>query len=118
VHLAAQLKLSPTAVQASALMRTLAACNAACDAISAVAWNSKIFRQFDLHKLCYRRVREEFGLSAQAAVRCVSKVADAYKLDKKAKRTFRVTGSAAFDQRILSYNLGLPRFLSGPSKVG
>jgi putative transposase len=105
VHLAAQLKLSPTAVQASALMRTLAACNAACDAMSAVAWNSKIFRQFDLHKLCYRRVREEFGLSAQAAVRCVSKVADAYKLDKKAKRTFRATGSAAFDQRILSYNL-------------
>jgi len=105
VHVTAQLKLGPTATQASALARTLVACNAACDAISTVAWDSKTFRQFDLHKLCYRRTREEFGLSAQAAVRCISKVADAYKLDKKAKRTFRANGSAAFDQRILSYNL-------------
>jgi putative transposase len=105
VHLTAQLKLDPTATQASALARTLAACNAACDAISTAAWDSKTFRQFDLHKLCYRRMRDEFGLSAQAAVRCISKVADAYKLDKKAKRTFRSMGSAAFDQRILSYNL-------------
>lgn len=104
MHLTAQLKLGPTTTQASALARTVVACNAACDAISTVAWDSKIFRQFDLHKLCYRRAREEFGLSAQAAVRCISKVADAYKLDKKAKRTFRATGSAAFDQRILSYN--------------
>jgi len=105
VHLTAQLKLKPTATQAVALARTLAGCNAACDKISAAAWDSNTFRQFDLHAACYRRVREEFGLSAQAAVRCISKVADAYKLDKKAKRTFRAMGSAAFDQRILSYNL-------------
>jgi putative transposase len=105
VHLTAQLKLGPSAAQASSLARTLVACNAACDAISTVAWDSKTFRQFDLHKLCYRRAREEFGLAAQAAVRCIAKVADAYKLDQKAKRTFRATGSAAFDQRILSYNL-------------
>lgn len=106
MHLTAQLKLSPTATQANALARTLTACNAACEAISEQAWDSKTFRQFELHKLCYRRAREDFGLSAQCAVRCISKVADAYKLDKKAKRAFRATGSAAFDQRILSYNLG------------
>jgi len=105
VNLTAQLKLEPTAEQAAALSRTLVASNAACDYISGVAWDSKSFRQFDLHRLCYRTARERFGLSAQAAVRCISKVADTYKLDKKAKRTFRPMGSAAYDQRILSYDL-------------
>jgi putative transposase len=105
VHLTAQLKLQPSAAQAAALADTLAATNAACDYISATAWDSKTFRQFDLHKLCYRTVRERFELSAQAAVRAISKTADAYKLDKAVRRTFRATGSAAYDRRILSYNL-------------
>jgi putative transposase len=105
VNLTAQLKLEPTAEQAMALSCTLMASNAACDWISGVAWDSKTFRQFDLHRLCYRGARERFGLSAQAAVRCISKVADAYKLDRNAKRLFRPMGSAAYDQRILSYDL-------------
>ena len=105
MNLTAQLKLEPSVDQAAALCRTLVASNAACDYISGVAWDSKTFRQFDLHRLCYRTVRDRFGLSAQAAVRAISKVADSYKLDKKAKRTFRQMGSAAYDQRILSYDL-------------
>jgi IS605 OrfB family transposase len=105
VNLTAQLKLEPTAEQGAVLSRTLAACNAACNYVSGVAWESKTFRQFDLHRLCYREARNLFGVSAQAAVRCISKVADAYKLDRKAKRTFRAMGSAAYDQRILSYDL-------------
>ena len=104
MNLTAQLKIEPTTEQAIALSRTRVASNAACDYISGVAGDSKTFRQFDLHRLCYRTARERFGLSAQAAVRCISKVADAYKLDKKAKRTFRPMGSAAYDQRILSYD--------------
>jgi len=105
LNLTAQLKLEATAEQSAALARTLVASNAACDYISGLAWDSKTFRQFDLHRLCYRRVRERFGLSAQAAVRCISKVADAYKVDRKAKHLFRPIGSAAYDQRILSYDL-------------
>lgn len=105
MNLTAQLKLEPTADQAFALRRTLVASNAACDYISGVAWELKTFRQFDLHRLCYREVRKRFDLSAQAAVRCISKVADAYKLDRKAKRSFRPMGSAAYDQRILAYDL-------------
>jgi putative transposase len=106
VNLTAQLKLEPTPEQALLLSRTMIASNAACDYISGVAWDSKTFRQFDLHRLCYRTARERFGLSAQAVVRCISKVADAYTLDRKAKRAFRPMGSAAYDQRILAYNLG------------
>jgi len=37
-------------------------------------------------------------------VRIISKVADAYKLDKKSERTFRKHGSIAFDQRILRWS--------------
>ena len=51
MNLTAQLKLEPTADQALALRATLVASNAACDYISGVAWESKIFRQFDLHRL-------------------------------------------------------------------
>ncbi len=36
---------------------------------------------------------------------CISKVADAYKLDRKVKRTFKPHGAIAFDDRILTYKL-------------
>jgi len=36
-------------------------------------------------------------------VRCIGKVADAYKLDKKTERTFKPLGSIAYDDRILNW---------------
>ena len=101
----AQLKLQPTPAQALMVLHTLERANAACDSISRTAWTTKTFRQFDLHKLCYADVRETFGLASQVAVRCVSKVADAYKRDRKCQRTFRPHGAIAYDDRILSWNL-------------
>ncbi len=62
-------------------------------------------RQFDLHHLCYRAVRAQFGLSAQVAVRVIAKVADAYKSGRNSRRIFRRTGSVAYDDRILSWRL-------------
>ena len=62
-------------------------------------------RQFPLHKLTYRDVRDRFALTAQVVVRCISKVADAYKIDRKTKRTFKPHGAIAFDNRILSCHL-------------
>jgi putative transposase len=79
--------------------------NAACDYISQVAWQTKTFRQFSLHRQTYQAVRESFGLAAQLAVRCIAKVADAYKLDRKTLRTFQPQGAIPYDDRILSYNL-------------
>ena len=95
MHLTAQLKLQPTPEQADALRRTLEAANAACNYISECAWEAKTFRQYDVHKLCYREIRVRFGLAAQVAVRSISKVADAYKLDCQAKRTFRAHSAIA-----------------------
>jgi putative transposase len=98
-----QLKLLPTPEQADALKRTLETANAACDYISQVAWESRTFRQFPIHRLTYHAVRETFNLAAQLAVRCVAKVADAYKRDKDTQRTFAPLGAVAFDERILAY---------------
>ena len=105
MKLIAQLKLQPTPEQAAALRRTLETANAACNSMSETAWHRQTFRAFDLHKLCYASTRESFGLSAQVTVRCLSKVADAYQLDRQIKRTFRPHGSIAYDDRILSWNL-------------
>lgn len=105
MKLTVQIKLNPLPDQAEALRRTLLAANAACDAISFIAWDAQTFRQFALHTLVYRGMRDTFHLPAQLTVRCISKVADAYKLDKKARRTFAPFGAVAYDDRILSFNL-------------
>ena len=105
MKLIAQVKLLPAPEQAQALRKTLEVANAACNYISDQAWESKTFRQFPLHKLTYYSVKEIFDLSAQMVVRAISKVADAYKLDRKAKRIFKPHGAIAFDNRILTYKL-------------
>ena len=101
MKLVAQVKLQPTAQQGDGLKRTMEAANCAANFLSTLAWDTKQFRQYDLHHSAYYAIREQFGLSAQAAVRVVAKVANAYKIDKKVRRTFRLLGSVAFDDRIL-----------------
>lgn len=103
MRLTIQLKLLPTPEQADALRRTLETANAACNYISQVAWDSRTFRQFPIHRLTYRAAREVFGITAQLAVRCIAKVADAYKLDRNTQRAFAPLGAVAFDGRILAY---------------
>ena len=105
MKLNAQVKLLPTPEQADTLRNTLEQANTACQFVSNTAWENKTFRQYDLHHKCYQEVREQFGLSAQVVVRAIAKVADAYKLDRKVKRTFKTTGSIAYDDRILSWRL-------------
>lgn len=103
MRLTIQVKLQPTPEQAALLHQTLERANAACTTISTSAWNAREFTQFRIHKLTYYDTKETFGFSAQLVVRCIAKVADAYKLDKKTKRTFKPLGAVAFDDRILSY---------------
>jgi len=103
MKLIAQIKLLPTPDQAAALKLTLKQSNAACQYLSDIVWESKIFRQYDLHHKCYLTVREKFGLSAQIVVRAIAKVTNAYKLGHKIKLTFKPNGSIAYDDRILSW---------------
>ena len=105
MRLVAQVKLLPRPDQAAVLRQTLKVANAACDYISGEAWDRRVFGQFALHRLTYHQVRERFALSAQVTVRCIAKVCDAYKLDRRARRTFRPTGSIAYDSRILRWKV-------------
>lgn len=105
MKLVAQVKLLPNPDQAKALKQTLETANAACNYISEQAWEHRTFRQFPLHKLTYKDVRANYPLAAQVVVRCISKVADAYKVDRKVMRVFKPQGAIAFDNRILSYDL-------------
>lgn len=105
MKLIAQVKLQPSEVQAEALRQTMLAWNEAANYISDQAWMRKSFRAYDLHHATYYTIREKFGLAAQAAIRVIAVVADAYKLDKRTKRTFRKMGAMTYDNRILTWAL-------------
>lgn len=98
-----QIKLLPTQEQFDSLKNTLIEANSACDSISKTAFSKKIFNQFKLHKEVYHQIKTTFNLSAQMVIRCISKVADSYKIDKKVERKFRPLGAITYDPRILSY---------------
>ena len=105
MKLTAKVKLIADPDAFTALFHTMQAANACCDWISKQAWKSKTFGQFAIHKLCYADAKRKFKLSAQVVVRCIGKVCDAYKLDKKCKRTFWEFGAIAYDDRILSWDI-------------
>ena len=103
MKLTLKMKLLPSKEQAKLLLETLKQCNKACNYISGIAWENNIFNQFKIHHIAYRLVKDTFNLSAQVVIRCISKVADAYKLDRKKKRIFNLIGGITYDTRILSY---------------
>lgn len=73
-----QVKLLPTPEQAAALEATLRACNmASCD-VAVVARKTQIYRNYDLRKHVYTRIKADYTLGAQAAQHVIKKVADAY----------------------------------------
>ena len=103
MKLTLKIKLLPTDEQADLLLDTMKEANTVCSAISDVAWEKRIFNNFKLHHEIYHAYKATFKLSSQVLVRCIAKVADAYKLDKKVKRQFKPLGSIAYDSRIMTY---------------
>lgn len=103
MKLTLKIKLLPTNEQVTLLLETIKEANAVCDVISNVAWQDKIFNNFKLHHKIYHSHKATFQLSSQMLIRQIAKVTDAYKLDKKTKRTFRPLGSIAYDSRIMTY---------------
>lgn len=104
MKLTLQIKLLPTDRQATMLKHTFSVFNEACNTISQIAWERRMFKQFGLHKEVYYPIKETYHLSSQLVVRAISKVADAYKLDRKKQRHFREFGAITYDSRVLSYN--------------
>lgn len=105
MKLTLQIRLLPTDEQAVMLKKTFSVFNEACNTISQIAWGRHVFKQFHLHKGVYYSIKEAYHLSSQLVVRAISKVADAYKLDKKEQRHFREFGAITYDSRVLSYNI-------------
>ena len=102
------LKLASSPEQHRALLETMHACNAACNAVAEDAFARKSANKFELQKHIYGRLRAEFGLPAQLAIRVISKTSEAYKRDKRIKPTFRPEGAMVYDQRVMSFK-GLHR---------
>ncbi|MFG2905421.1 hypothetical protein ACGF13_10225 [Kitasatospora sp. NPDC048286] len=119
-----RVKLEPSPYQADALAATLRTCNRAANHISQVAFAKGEIRRNGLQPLVYRYVKDEYDLGAQAAVRSVKKVCDAYaaltanlragnlgpkgskrrnKAESKPIR-FREDAAQPFDDRMLSWN--------------
>lgn len=92
---------APTPEQAEALKAIMQAYNAACNFVSALAWEKRCFNQIALHHLTYRDIRAQFGLPSQLAVRAIAKVSDAYKVSKTTQAEFRPLGAITYDSRVL-----------------
>jgi hypothetical protein len=105
MQLTVTVKLNTTPAQHDALVQTLRTCNAACDDISATAFSTGTFRQYDLHALVYHPVKSEMKLNANHVVRAIAKVAHAYKLDTKVQRTFAPLGGIELDKDLLTWKV-------------
>lgn len=103
MKLTLKIKLLPTKEQANLLLDTMKEANTACDAISEIAWQKRMFNNFKLQREIYHPFKASFKLSSQVLIRCIAKVADSYKLDKKVKRIFNPLGGISYDSRILTY---------------
>jgi len=107
MKLVANIQLKPTTEQFDLLRLTLERCNAACTWLSQKGFEAGIVRQYDLQKLVYRDIRERFDLTAQAAIRCIAKVADAYTTQTANGRegvcAFRKHAAQPYDDRIFRF---------------
>lgn len=103
MKLVLKIKLLPTTEQHSLLLNTLQLANNVCNEISNFVWENKIFNKFKLHHQVYYTYKSNTELGSQVIIRCISKVADSYKIDKNVKRIFRPFGGISYDRNILSY---------------
>jgi len=113
MKLTAKVKLQPAPEQHKYLLETLETANDACNYISGIAWDTRTFGKFAIQKIVYQDVRAAFALTAQMAIRCISKVTDAYKLDKKASAPLGRTARLPTTRASCRGNSTRTRFPSG-----
>ncbi len=89
---------------ATRLEATLEAFAQACNFVADWGNEHKKHRQYDLHKGCYRDLREQFGLSANLAVRAIARVAPRLANAKTRHSKFKPT-SIDYDARIFKLNV-------------
>jgi putative transposase len=92
-------KLHVNEEAATALAETMGLFNTVCNRLSRIAWETKTFRAFDLHKLAYHPLRAEFGLPAQLTIRAIARVCDSYKTDRSVQHVFGPRSAVVYDAR-------------------
>jgi predicted transposase len=85
------------------LLDTMSQYDKAANFVAEKAFEWKITNKYQLQKLRYRQIREQFSLSAQFTIRVINKVAEAYRRDINIKPVFREFGAIQYDQRNLSW---------------
>jgi IS605 OrfB family transposase len=104
MKLVAQVKLLASPEQAALLEETLHQANAACNFLAAIAWEERAFGRYALQKLAYSLTRAAFPtLAAQVVIRCIARVADAYRANRQHSCQFSPRGAIAYDARILRW---------------
>ena len=82
--------------------------NPAADWLAGEAFRLKTDNKVELQQLYYCQLRDDFGLSAQMAIRCIAQVCEAYGRDKSIRPRSRKYASIPYDQRLMSFK-GLDR---------
>jgi predicted transposase len=104
MKLTLQLKLLPDAEQAEALLDTMRRFNEEATYAAQAGFDAEVYSRPSIQKLCYYDLRKKFDLSAQMAVRAISKASEAYSaVGKAVPPVFRPDGAMAYDERILSF---------------
>lgn len=117
----AKLRLFASPDKRRMLFATMEWYNAACNAISPVAYSERQFSNIGLQKRLYYQIRETFGLSAQMTQLAIRKVASSYRSTQEVIRkqnkilaalgkplksltelSFQAHGAICYDARVLS----------------
>src|SRR5262249_3450473 len=103
VKLTLQTQLLPDQDQARKLSATMRAFNAAADWLAGEAFRLKTANKVELQQLYYNQLRDDFGISAQIAVRCIAQVCEGYSRDKSIRPRFKKYASIPYDQHLMTF---------------
>ena len=103
MKLTLQMQLLPDADQKPVLLVTMERFNEAATLAARLGFEHGVFSQPSIHKLAYREIREQFGLSSQMAIRAIGKAVEVFARDKTKCPSFMPHGAVVYDNRILGF---------------
>ena len=103
MKLTIKIKLLPSEKQKELLLQTMQKFNEACNYISEICFEKRLYNKIAIHKIAYYDIRKQFNLSAQMAVRAIGKVVESYKIEKRKLHKFKKYSAMVLDDRILTF---------------